>query len=55
MGEMSSPLEYLELLAREAAAIEFERPLGAARAAGLPAAASITGASLAMDGGWTAH
>jgi len=38
MREMSSPLDYLELLAREAAAIEFERPLVAARAAGLPAA-----------------
>jgi DNA-binding PucR family transcriptional regulator len=35
---MSSPLEYLELLAREAAPVEFERPLIAARAAGLPAA-----------------
>src|SRR5919112_5531954 len=35
---MSSPLEFLELLAREAAPVEFERPLIAARAAGLPAA-----------------
>ncbi|MET0419855.1 MAG: diguanylate phosphodiesterase, partial [Actinoplanes sp.] len=35
---MSDPLEYLELLAREAAPVEFERPLLAARAAGAPAA-----------------
>jgi DNA-binding PucR family transcriptional regulator len=34
---MLSPLEYLELLAREAAPVEFERPLVAARAAGAPA------------------
>ena len=34
---MSSPIEFLELLAREAAAVEFEGPLVAARAAGLPA------------------
>jgi hypothetical protein len=33
-----SPLEYLDLLAREAAPVEFERPLLAARAAGAPAA-----------------
>ncbi|MEU7617389.1 helix-turn-helix domain-containing protein [Micromonospora rifamycinica] len=32
---MSSPVEFLELLAREAAAVEFEGPLVAARAAGL--------------------
>ncbi|MEV4756747.1 helix-turn-helix domain-containing protein [Micromonospora sp. NPDC049559] len=35
MGLMSSPIEFLELLAREAAAVEFEGPLVAARAAGL--------------------
>ncbi|GAB3958625.1 hypothetical protein GCM10027614_76490 [Micromonospora vulcania] len=35
---MSSPVEFLELLAREAAAVEFEGPLVAARAAGVPAA-----------------
>src|SRR5919112_1325166 len=35
---MSSPLEFLELLAREAAPVEFERPLIAARSAGLPPA-----------------
>ena len=33
-----SALEYLELLGREAAPVEFERPLLAARAAGAPAA-----------------
>jgi GAF domain-containing protein len=33
---MPSPLEYLALLAREAAPVEFERPLLAARAAGAP-------------------
>ena len=33
---MPSPLEYLELLAREAAPVEFERPLLAARATGAP-------------------
>ncbi|MGX6603427.1 helix-turn-helix domain-containing protein [Micromonosporaceae bacterium Da 78-11] len=33
---MLSPLEYLGLLAREAAPVEFERPLIAARAAGAP-------------------
>jgi DNA-binding PucR family transcriptional regulator len=38
MGAMFSPLEYLDLLAREAAPVEFERPVVAARAAGLPAA-----------------
>ncbi|KUJ49276.1 MULTISPECIES: helix-turn-helix domain-containing protein [Micromonospora] len=37
MSVMSSPLEFLELLAREAAAVEFEGPLVAARSAGLPA------------------
>ncbi|MEU4754624.1 GAF domain-containing protein, partial [Micromonospora tulbaghiae] len=37
MSVMSSPVEFLELLAREAAAVEFEGPLVAARAAGLPA------------------
>lgn len=37
MGSMSSPIEFLELLAREAAVVEFEGPLVAARAAGLPA------------------
>ncbi|WP_329011643.1 helix-turn-helix domain-containing protein [Micromonospora rifamycinica] len=36
MDVMSSPVEFLELLAREAAAVEFEGPLVAARAAGLP-------------------
>lgn len=36
MAVMSSPVEFLELLAREAAAVEFEGPLVAARAAGLP-------------------
>ncbi len=35
---MRNPLELLELLAREAAPVEFERPLLAARAAGAPAA-----------------
>lgn len=34
MRRMSSPIEFLELLAREAAAVEFEGPLVAARAAG---------------------
>ncbi|GAB3803790.1 helix-turn-helix domain-containing protein [Micromonospora zhanjiangensis] len=34
---MSAPIEFLELLAREAAAVEFEGPLVAARAAGEPA------------------
>src|SRR2546423_10283692 len=38
MADMFSPIEYLELLAREAAPIEFERPLVAARAAGMPSA-----------------
>ncbi|GAA0582723.1 helix-turn-helix domain-containing protein [Paractinoplanes ferrugineus] len=33
---MLSPLEYLDLLAREAAPVEFERPLLAARQAGAP-------------------
>ncbi|MFV2100669.1 helix-turn-helix domain-containing protein [Micromonospora sp. LOL_024] len=37
MSVMSSPVEFLELLAREAAAVEFEGPLVAARSAGLPA------------------
>ncbi|HEX6968793.1 MAG TPA: helix-turn-helix domain-containing protein [Micromonosporaceae bacterium] len=37
MGDMSSPISFLELLAREAAAVEFEGPLVAARAAGAPA------------------
>lgn len=36
MSTMSSPVEFLELLAREAAAVEFEGPLVAARAAGVP-------------------
>ncbi|MDI5939776.1 GAF domain-containing protein, partial [Micromonospora sp. DH15] len=36
MSVMSSPVEFLELLAREAAAVEFEGPLVAARAAGAP-------------------
>jgi sugar diacid utilization regulator len=36
MGDMSSPITFLELLAREAAAVEFEGPLLAARAAGAP-------------------
>ncbi|BCY12081.1 helix-turn-helix domain-containing protein [Actinoplanes sp. L3-i22] len=35
---MSRGLEYLDLLAREAALVEFERPLIAARATGAPAA-----------------
>ena len=35
MSVMSSPVEFLELLAREAAAVEFAGPLVAARAAGL--------------------
>lgn len=34
MGDMSSAIAFLELLAREAAAVEFEGPLLAARAAG---------------------
>lgn len=33
MPGMPSPLEYLEVLAREAAPVEFERPLVAARPA----------------------
>ncbi|MFD0821999.1 GAF domain-containing protein, partial [Micromonospora zhanjiangensis] len=37
MALMSAPIEFLELLAREAAAVEFEGPLVAARAAGEPA------------------
>ncbi|HEX2772396.1 MAG TPA: helix-turn-helix domain-containing protein [Micromonosporaceae bacterium] len=37
MALMSSPIEFLELLAREAATVEFEGPLVAARAAGTPA------------------
>jgi DNA-binding PucR family transcriptional regulator len=37
MALVSTPIEFLELLAREAAAVEFEGPLVAARAAGLPA------------------
>ncbi|MEV0394940.1 helix-turn-helix domain-containing protein [Polymorphospora rubra] len=37
MGIMTSPIEFLELLAREAAAVEFEGPVVAAREAGLPA------------------
>ena len=68
---------FLELLARDAAVIEYERPLVEARARRAPAAikrliepsevaeavahlcspaaASITGTSLVMDGGWSAH
>ncbi len=38
MAGMSATIDYLELLAREAAPVEFERPLVAARAAGVPAA-----------------
>ena len=38
MPDMRAALEYLELLAREATAVEFERPLIAARSAGLPPA-----------------
>ena len=38
MAGMSAPIDYLELLAREAAPVEFEGPLVAARAAGVPAA-----------------
>jgi len=38
MPHMRAALEYLELLAREATAVEFERPLIAARSAGLPPA-----------------
>ncbi|SDZ33122.1 transcriptional regulator, CdaR family [Micromonospora pattaloongensis] len=34
MSDVSAPVEFLELLAREAAAVEFEGPLVAARAAG---------------------
>ncbi|MEN3611945.1 helix-turn-helix domain-containing protein [Plantactinospora sp. ZYX-F-223] len=37
MNPVSSPIEFLELLAREAAPVEFEGPLVAARAAGVPA------------------
>jgi hypothetical protein len=37
MAAMSAAIDYLELLAREAAPVEFERPLIAARAAGAPA------------------
>jgi sugar diacid utilization regulator len=37
MGVMPSPIEFLELLAREAAPVEFEGPLVAAREAGVPA------------------
>ncbi|MFC7550962.1 helix-turn-helix domain-containing protein [Plantactinospora sp. GCM10030261] len=36
MGLMTSPIEFLELLAREAAPVEFEGPLVAARAACAP-------------------
>ncbi|WP_019871633.1 helix-turn-helix domain-containing protein [Salinispora oceanensis] len=36
MAVMSSPVEFLELLAREAAAVEFEGPLVAARTTGAP-------------------
>jgi hypothetical protein len=38
MAAMSAAIDYLELLAREAAPVEFERPLIAARAAGVPTA-----------------
>jgi PucR-like helix-turn-helix protein/diguanylate cyclase with GGDEF domain/GAF domain-containing protein len=38
MAGMSAPIDYLELLAREAAPVEFEGPLVAARSAGVPAA-----------------
>jgi hypothetical protein len=41
MRDMPSAVEYLDLLAREAAPVEFERPLIAARAAG------VSGAELA--------
>ncbi|HEX5540117.1 MAG TPA: helix-turn-helix domain-containing protein [Micromonospora sp.] len=37
MDAMSSPIEFLELLAREAAVVEFDGPLLTARAIGLPA------------------